>query len=181
MKNNKMNVLDNNVMMEIRGLSKEFSRNGERLQALLEIDLDVVEGEFLCLVGPSGCGKTTFLRIVQGLIEKSAGSIELYGKPITQPSADRGFVFQQDNLYPWRTVIANARLGLELAGMGTDQANARANEMLKLADWMNEVAEIRADASIEQDARRQAYRRIAEQVRELCDQFPAPGIDAPNN
>ena len=132
MKNNKMNVLDNNVMMEIRGLSKEFSRNGERLQALLEIDLDVVEGEFLCLVGPSGCGKTTFLRIVQGLIEKSAGSIELYGKPITQPSADRGFVFQQDNLYPWRTVIANARLGLELAGMGTDQANARANEMLKL-------------------------------------------------
>ena len=132
MKNDHMNVLENTVMMEIKGLSKEFSRNGEKLQALLEIDLDVVEGEFLCLVGPSGCGKTTFLRIVQGLIEKSAGSIELYGQPITQPSADRGFVFQQDNLYPWRTVIANARLGLELAGMETDQANARASEMLNL-------------------------------------------------
>ncbi len=127
-----MNVLENKVMMEIRGLNKEFTRNDEKLQALQDVDLDVVEGEFLCLVGPSGCGKTTFLRIVQGLIEKTSGSIELYGQPITQPSADRGFVFQQDNLYPWRTVIANTRLGLELAGMDTAQADSRAMDMLKL-------------------------------------------------
>jgi len=128
-----MNVLENKVMMEIRGLNKEFTQNDEKLQALQNVDLDVVEGEFLCLVGPSGCGKTTFLRIVQGLIEKTSGSIELYGQPITQrSSADRGFVFQQDNLYPWRTVIANTRLGLELAGMDTNEADAKAMEMLKL-------------------------------------------------
>jgi len=121
-----------NIMMKVRGLSKQFTRDGQVLQALLDIDLDVYEGEFLVLVGPSGCGKTTFLRIVQGLIEKTSGSIELFGEPVTKPSADRGFVFQQDNLYPWRTVIKNTRLGLELAGVDSNTADAKAREMINL-------------------------------------------------
>jgi NitT/TauT family transport system ATP-binding protein len=125
-------VADDKQMMKIRGLNKQFMRNGEVLQALLDINLDIQEGEFLVLVGPSGCGKTTFLRIVQGLLEKTSGLIELYGEPITKPSADRGFVFQQDNLYPWRTILKNTRLGLELAGIDSATADARAMEMIRL-------------------------------------------------
>jgi NitT/TauT family transport system ATP-binding protein len=120
------------AMMKISGLNKQFMRNGEVLHALLDINLDIYEGEFLVLVGPSGCGKTTFLRIVQGLLDKTSGRIELYGEPITRPSADRGFVFQQDNLYPWRTVLKNTRLGLELAGVDSETADARAREMIRL-------------------------------------------------
>ncbi|MBT4098872.1 MAG: serine hydroxymethyltransferase [Gemmatimonadetes bacterium] len=85
------------------------------------------------------------------------------------------------NLVPGDTRSARRPSGIRIGTPAITSRGFGANEMLKLADWMNEVAEIRADASIEQDARRQAYRRIAEQVRELCDQFPAPGIDAPNN
>jgi len=90
------------------------------LLALDRINLSVHAGEFMVLVGPSGCGKTTLLRVLQGLTRPTEGRVTLNGKPVTGPGQDRGFVFQQDALLPWRTVLANVGFGLELAGKQAD-------------------------------------------------------------
>jgi NitT/TauT family transport system ATP-binding protein len=114
--------------LQIFHLGKSF---GE-LQALHDINLVVERGEFIAVVGPSGCGKTTFLRIVAGLEPASSGKVELDGRAVTEPGGDRGFVFQTDNLLPWRTVFANAIIGREVAGRVGPAERRRTLELLKL-------------------------------------------------
>jgi NitT/TauT family transport system ATP-binding protein len=114
--------------LAVSRLSKSF----DDLEALRGINLDVERGEFISLVGPSGCGKTTFLRIVAGLEHASAGEVRLDGRIVREPGTDRGFVFQNDSLLPWRTVFANAIIGREVAGaIGADDRK-RTMELLKL-------------------------------------------------
>ncbi|HEU5273556.1 MAG TPA: ABC transporter ATP-binding protein [Xanthobacteraceae bacterium] len=110
------------------GLTKRF----DALEALRAINLTVAPGEFISLVGPSGCGKTTFLRIVAGLEPATSGEVRIDGKPVTKPGGDRGFVFQNDNLLPWRSVLANAMIGPEIAGQADAAARRRTLELLKL-------------------------------------------------
>ena len=76
----------------------------------------VERGEFISVVGPSGCGKTTFLRIIAGLEHATSGEVLLDGRAVREPGSDRGFVFQNDSLLPWRTVFDNAIIGREVAG-----------------------------------------------------------------
>ena len=116
----------------VENLSMEFVRRGERLLALQDIDLDVAPGELFVIVGPSGCGKTTLLRIVQGLAKATRGRILVGGKAVSAPGTDRGFVFQQDALYPWRSVLRNVGFGLELQGVPKGEARARAQAMIEL-------------------------------------------------
>ena len=80
------------------------SEDGVRLMALEDFGLEVDQGEVVALIGPSGCGKSTFLRLVAGLDEVQEGTLTYDGEPITAPDPNRGFVFQQANLYPWLTV-----------------------------------------------------------------------------
>jgi NitT/TauT family transport system ATP-binding protein len=114
--------------LEIAGLSKWFGG----LEALRGIDIAVERGEFIAVVGPSGCGKTTFLRIVAGLEPATSGSILLDGKPLSGPGNNRGFVFQNDSLLPWRTVLANALIGPEVAGQVGEKERRRTLDLLKL-------------------------------------------------
>jgi NitT/TauT family transport system ATP-binding protein len=114
--------------LAIRGLGKTFGD----LQVLVGIDAAVQRGEFISLVGPSGCGKTTFLRIVAGLEAASSGKVLLDGRVVSAPGGDRGFVFQNDSLLPWRTVFANAIIGREIAGQVGPAERARTMELLKL-------------------------------------------------
>jgi NitT/TauT family transport system ATP-binding protein len=114
--------------LQISHLGKSFSE----LQALHDINLAIERGEFIAVVGPSGCGKTTFLRIVAGLEPASSGEVELDGRAVTGPGGDRGFVFQTDNLLPWRTVFANAIIGREVAGRVGPAERRRTLELLKL-------------------------------------------------
>jgi NitT/TauT family transport system ATP-binding protein len=114
--------------LQISRLGKSF---GE-LQALHDINLAIERGDFIAVVGPSGCGKTTFLRIVAGLEPASSGEVELDGRAVTGPGGDRGFVFQTDNLLPWRTVFANAIIGREVAGRVGPAERRRTLELLKL-------------------------------------------------
>src|SRR5262245_33817362 len=102
------------------------------LTALQSISLKVERGEFISVVGPSGCGKTTFLRIVAGLEPASTGEVALDGRAVHGPGGDRGFVFQTDNLLPWRTVFSNAIIGREIAGRVGPAERKRTMELLKL-------------------------------------------------
>src|SRR5262245_10250830 len=114
--------------LAVSNLGKTF---GE-LEALRGIELAVERGEFISVVGPSGCGKTTFLRIVAGLEQATSGAVLLDGRALHGSGGDRGFVFQTDNLLPWRTVFANAIIGREVAGRVGPAERRRTMELLKL-------------------------------------------------
>jgi len=114
--------------LAIAGLGKRFSA----LEVLSNIQIDIADGEFISIVGPSGCGKTTFLRIVAGLEEATSGDVRIDGAAVRAPGIDRGFVFQSDNLLPWRTVLANAMIGPEIAGKAGEGARSHTRELLKL-------------------------------------------------
>ncbi len=114
--------------LAVAGMSKHF---GE-LEALRNITFEVASGEFIAVVGPSGCGKTTFLRIVAGLEAASAGEVRIDQRVVRGPGRDRGFVFQQDSLLPWRTVLANAMIGPEIAGSNGETEKRRTLDLLKL-------------------------------------------------
>src|SRR6185437_1284909 len=114
--------------LAVAGLSKRFGP----LEALRNIAFDVTAGEFIAIVGPSGCGKTTFLRIVAGLEPASAGEVRIDGRVVRSPGGDRGFVFQQDSLLPWRTGLANAMIGPAVAGANGEPEKRRTLDLLKL-------------------------------------------------
>ncbi len=103
-------------MLSISNLEKVFTKGKgeEQLLAIKDFNLEVEEGEFICLLGPSGCGKTTLLRIVAGLDFQTGGKILINGKTISGPGSDRGMVFQEFGLFPWRTARRNIEFGLEL-------------------------------------------------------------------
>jgi NitT/TauT family transport system ATP-binding protein len=114
--------------LAITSLSKTFGD----LEVLRRVDVTVEKGEFITIVGPSGCGKTTFLRIVAGLETASSGTILLDGQPLRGPGSNRGFVFQNDSLLPWRTVLSNALVGPELSGKVGIKERQRTLDLLKL-------------------------------------------------
>ena len=107
---------DRAVKLAAVGVTKHFwiDANPEPVVALDDVSLDVADGEFVCIVGPSGCGKTTFLNIVAGLLQRSAGSITIGGRPVDGPGRDRAMVFQQSCLLPWRTTFDNVLYGMQL-------------------------------------------------------------------
>ncbi|MEV6677572.1 ABC transporter ATP-binding protein [Streptomyces erythrochromogenes] len=100
--------------------------------ALDGIDLEIRSGEFLVVVGPSGCGKSTLLDLLGGLSTPTSGRILLDGKPVTGPGLDRGIVFQQYALLPWRTALGNVEFGLEATGVPRRERRPRAQEFLDL-------------------------------------------------
>jgi sulfonate transport system ATP-binding protein len=111
--------------VRIRGVTKTFGRGNERMTALSEVDLDVAEGEFLCIVGASGCGKSTLLNLISGLDSPTEGSIETGGRKVA-------FMFQEATLLPWLTAGQNVDLALKLRGFPKAQRKARVDELLEL-------------------------------------------------
>ena len=121
------------ALAQIARVRKQFtSHDGSRVLALEDVSFDVGEGEFLTIVGPSGCGKSTLLHIMAGVLERSAGSILLRGEPIAGPRRDVGVVFQEPLLLPWRTVLENVLLPIEVHGRDRAAFRARAEELLAL-------------------------------------------------
>jgi NitT/TauT family transport system ATP-binding protein len=100
-------------MVIIEALGKKYRSQGADMPALIDINLEIQEGEFICLLGPSGCGKSTLLKIIAGLIPASSGRITIDGKPINGPGPERAVVFQDYALFPWMTVRDNIEFGLE--------------------------------------------------------------------
>jgi NitT/TauT family transport system ATP-binding protein len=119
--------------LRIAHLSKEFiSAAGEKVTALQDINLDISDREFVCLLGPSGCGKTTLLRIIAGLDGATTGSITIDGESIIKPDRKMAMIFQEYSLYPWRNVIDNITFGLEVKGQGKTERYNEAQHYLDL-------------------------------------------------
>ncbi|MGW8377145.1 ABC transporter ATP-binding protein [Streptomyces sp. ODS28] len=117
------------------GGARRRLRRGARdrsVAALQNVELDIAPGEFTVLVGPSGCGKSTLLDLLGGLDTPTSGRILLDGEPVTGPGLDRGIVFQQYALLPWRTALGNVEFGLEATGVPRRQRAERAREALAL-------------------------------------------------
>lgn len=124
--------------LSVRGVSKAFrvtagsAKEEQYLRVLQNVSFDVPQGKIVSLIGESGCGKTTLLRIVQGLVRHDSGSVRVDGVEVAAPGRDRGFVFQQASLLPWRTARRNVEFGLELQGMDKVARRARAMGLLEL-------------------------------------------------
>ncbi len=112
--------------------SQRVGADQREVMALDSISLEVAEGSFVAIVGPSGCGKSTLLRICDGLIPPTRGEVLLYGQPVRGPGRERAMVFQQHNLFPWRTALRNVEFGLEVAGVPRQKRQARAMRYLEL-------------------------------------------------
>ena len=114
-------------MLNITNLSADYGGK----PALKEINLTLDSGELLVVLGPSGCGKTTLLNLIAGCVPYQHGTIQLEGKRVTGPGAERGVVFQNEGLLPWRNVQENVAFGLQLAGVAREQRLNTARDMLK--------------------------------------------------
>ncbi len=125
-------ILFRMALLEIKGLNKLFWADGREMEVLRDINLSIKENEFICFIGPSGCGKTTLLRIIAGLEEPTTGTLSLAGESIKGPGPERGMVFQEYSLFPWRTVLDNIAFGLELKGVPTEERRIRSRQYLKM-------------------------------------------------
>lgn len=116
----------------VKGVSRTFPgvRGGAPVQALSPVDLTVGEGDFVAILGPSGCGKSTLLRIVAGLDRPTTGTVTLDGKPVTEPGAERGMVFQSYTLFPWLTVAQNIEFGPRERGVPPADRRAVAERLM---------------------------------------------------
>ncbi|MFD0678933.1 MULTISPECIES: ABC transporter ATP-binding protein [unclassified Paenibacillus] len=118
--------------IEITNLTKVYQgRNGD-VVALQNTNLTINQNEFVCVVGPSGCGKTTLLNIIAGLEDATTGSVTVDGQEVWGPGKERGVVFQQYALFPWKTVIKNVEFGLKLRGLNKKERREKAEKYLEL-------------------------------------------------
>ncbi|SFR91123.1 NitT/TauT family transport system ATP-binding protein [Halomicrobium zhouii] len=116
----------------VRDLGKTYRSASGTVRALSDVSVRVAAGEFCCVVGPSGCGKTTLLRAIAGLETPDCGAVLVDGEPVTGPGLDRGMVFQQHALFPWRTVRGNVRFGLDRPACDCPDCEARVRELIDL-------------------------------------------------
>jgi len=117
--------------IKIQNIKKTFE-GGNKVVALKDVNLDINENEFAVILGPSGCGKSTLLYLLAGFEKPTSGKIILNEKIIKKPGPDRGFVFQDFALYPWKTVLKNITFGLELKGVSKKEAEKESMKYIKM-------------------------------------------------
>ncbi|MDR0523192.1 MAG: ABC transporter ATP-binding protein [Candidatus Methanoplasma sp.] len=120
------------VQIVIDGLGKTYRREDRETEVIEGFSLEIRRGELISFVGPSGCGKTTLLKLIAGLIPPSSGAVYIDGRLCAEPGADRGMVFQDFALFPWRSVRKNVEFGLEVAGVPRADRRERAERYLRL-------------------------------------------------
>ena len=163
--------------IDIAGVSKSFAGR----QVLAELDLQIANGELICLLGPSGCGKTTLLRILAGFIAADAGSIRVAGQDVTKLAASArrmGMVFQSYSLFPNMTVLDNVRFGPRVAGRPKAEQLARAGELLELVGLSSHAGKYPHQLSGGQQQRVALARALAMQPQVLLLDEPLSALDA---
>ncbi len=120
------------IAVELDGVARRFvTPAGEVLSALEDFDLAIQPGEFMAIVGPTGCGKSTTLGLVAGLARPQAGAVRLFDAPVSDVDRRVGFVFQQDAVFPWKSVLANVMAGPLFRGVKTAEAESRSRDWIK--------------------------------------------------
>jgi NitT/TauT family transport system ATP-binding protein len=119
-------------MLSLNNLTKRFFSRDRVIEAIKDISIDIERGEFITMVGPSGCGKSTILNIVSGLMRPTQGAVEVEGVPVQGVTRDVGYVTQQHNLMPWRTLLDNVAFPLEIAGVPKSERYDHASKLLKM-------------------------------------------------
>jgi len=137
-----MNSANNHPLLEVKDLEVTFTDEKGSLQALTQINFSIDREQFVCVVGPSGSGKSTLIRVLAGLLEPTSGNVTLDGIPVTEPRLGVGIVFQKANLMPWRSVLRNITLPLEIIHIDPEEAASRAQDLVDLVglsgfeDWL---------------------------------------------
>ena len=117
----------------LSGVFRSYANSrGSFTPALQNIDLEIEQGEFVCIVGPSGCGKSTLLHLLAGLDRPTTGEVTVDGSPVTGPGTDRILLFQELGLFPWLTVRQNVEFGLKMAGISKLERRDRARVFLRM-------------------------------------------------
>lgn len=120
-----------NDILTLDKISLSYQTEKDEIRALESISFSVDEGEFVAIIGPSGCGKTSILSIIAGLLKPSGGEITIKGKPLEKDKTSIGYMLQKDELFPWRTIMENAYLPLEVKRDKSEKSKEKVNELLK--------------------------------------------------
>ncbi|MCC2098559.1 MAG: ABC transporter ATP-binding protein [Hyphomicrobiales bacterium] len=123
--------MDQSIRLELQNISMVFNSDGQEFVALAPVDLEVPAGRFISLIGPSGCGKSTIFNVVAGLLHPTTGRVLIDGEDATGMIGRVGYMLQKDLLLPWRTVLDNVALGMEIRGVPISEARERAAPLLK--------------------------------------------------
>lgn len=123
-------------LLHLRGVSLTYplDRGSRHTEVLRNVDLEVGQRDFVCVIGSSGCGKTSLLRIMAGYVQPTIGTVTLAGQPHTQPNAEVGVVFQQPNLFPWLTVERNVEFGLKMKGVAWGDRQRQVKQYLEMVE-----------------------------------------------
>ncbi len=116
--------------LSIQNVNKSFTVDGQKVDVLKDINLEVQEGEFIAIVGHSGCGKSTLLKIIAGLEKNDTGLVTVDGKEVNGPGMDRGMIFQEHRLFPWMRIEKNVQLGLK--GLSKEEKTKLSDQYLEL-------------------------------------------------
>lgn len=166
-------------LIQVSNLEKVFqSYDGETVHALANINFNIDEGEFISVVGPSGCGKTTLLRVLAGLISNTSGSVNLGGKVVDGPSRDIGIVFQSPILLPWRTVLDNVMLPIEIMKMDKTTYRKRALELIEMVGLREFADKLPRELSGGMQQRAAIARGLVHNPRILLMDEPFGALDA---
>lgn len=165
-------------VLVVRGLSAVFPNGETGLQALDRLSFSVYPQEFVCVLGPSGSGKSTLLRILSGLLPPSEGEVYYQGRPLSGPQREIGLVFQRANLMPWRTVLENITLPLELQNAPTEIIRQRSQELVELVGLQGFENTLPRDLSGGMAQRVAIARALVHDPEMLLLDEPFGGLDA---
>jgi NitT/TauT family transport system ATP-binding protein len=166
------------LKIQVQKVTKTFVAEASAAPAVLDVDLDVAEREFVCLLGPSGCGKSTLLNMVAGFIQPTSGTVLVDGRPVTGPGAERGVVFQEYVLFPWLTVAGNVEFGPALRGATPDERRRTVTRYLDLVGLGAHAAKFPAQLSGGMKQRVAIARALANNPAIILMDEPFGALDA---
>jgi NitT/TauT family transport system ATP-binding protein len=168
------------VKIALSDIRLEYVNEERRIRhlAVEGLSLDILANEFLCVVGPSGCGKSTLISAIAGFLKPTAGTIAMDGRPVTRPGADRGVVFQEYALLPWKRVIDNVAIGLKFKGMGKAERHAIAHQFLEITNLAEAALKYPHELSGGMKQRAAVARTLAMRPEVMLMDEPFAAVDA---
>lgn len=164
--------------VRIQNLSLHLGQGKSRFQTLDRVNFEIQSGEFICLLGPSGCGKSTLLGALAGHLPISSGALTVDNETIVEPHPDRGLVFQQHTLFPWKSVLENIAFGLKMKGVGKQNRIDQAKKMIDLVGLKGFEQKFPAELSGGMQQRVEIARVLINEPRILLMDEPFGALDA---